>query len=160
LELKAELLLAVKKLILEFDSVTKSESPRGTGGQDCDGSLFYEIEIEELRSIIEAIEGCPWDNLVEDARSTPYHLLRENMRLDAQYARRKEDEAWEAAKAREYRAEKRREREFLKAFLAGGERSRTEIYAAAAEVFPSGFAPSWAGIAKRKEAGVWYWRLK
>jgi hypothetical protein len=155
------LLLAVKELIMEYDAARARPY-----GPDQDFLGLYEIEVDELREIIEAIERKPWVEIAEGFRGTPYHLERENRRLDDDYALRKEWEAEEVARAKEYREERRRKREFVKAFLSNGERPRAEVYAATAEAFQDhsrmvmSFADGWAGVAKRQENGVWFWRLK
>jgi hypothetical protein len=104
MDLMVRVLTAVEELILEFDRVTKSNECRGTGGRDCDGSLFYENEIEELRLLAEKIEGRSWEELVETIKSTPYHLVRENARLDADHTARREYEITEAIMYREDQA--------------------------------------------------------
>jgi hypothetical protein len=154
------LLAAAKEMILSTDELGFSFL---TGYEEDAFERCY----GELREALELFEGRPWEELAIQAKRMPYHVERENWRTTAEQAELLALQAENAAREKEDREKTRRERQFLKTFLAGGERPRDEVYDAIREAFPEWrggsmgcFASSWTGIAKRKEAGVWYWRLK
>jgi hypothetical protein len=143
-----ELLTAAKTLVAVFDGCADDS----WADIDC-----VEEEWISLRCAIEDVEGKSWEELVPEVMGSEQYLAF-LFRREAGYAEeRRQFEEEQKLQELKWREEAKEARDWLKGFLAAGEKPRAEIQAAAKQ---AGIRiPEMRCIKKRQENGVWFWRL-